>query len=50
MGKLEKQIIQSSPHKPLSCFRFIDDVDMKWTESEENLHRFFDLPTMFTPL
>ena len=37
-------------HKPLSCFCFIDDVDMKWTESEENLHRFFDLPTMFTPL
>jgi hypothetical protein len=28
--------------KPLSWFRFIDDVDMKWTESEENLNRFFD--------
>jgi hypothetical protein len=33
---------QSAPHKPLSWFRFIDDVDMKWTESEENLDRFFD--------
>ena len=42
LGKLEKQIIQSSPHKPHSWFRFIDDVDMKWTESEENLHHFFD--------
>ena len=42
MGKLKKQIIHSSPHKPLSRFRFIDDVDMKWTQSEENLHRFFD--------
>ena len=42
MGKLEKLIIQSAPHKPLSWFRFIDDVDMKWTESEENLNRFFD--------
>ena len=42
MGKLEKHIIQSAPHKPLSWFRFIDDVDMKWTESEENLNRFFD--------
>jgi hypothetical protein len=31
-----------SPHKPLSWFRFIDDVDMKWTESEENHNRFFD--------
>jgi hypothetical protein len=29
MGKLEKLIIQSAPHKPLSWFRFIDDVDMK---------------------
>jgi hypothetical protein len=35
-------VIQSAPHKPLSWFRFIDDVDMKWTESEENLNRFFD--------
>ena len=42
MGKLEKLIIQSAPHKPLSWFRFIDDVDMKWTESEENLNHFFD--------
>jgi hypothetical protein len=42
MGKLEKLIIQSAPHKPLSWFHFIDDVDMKWTESEENLNRFFD--------
>ena len=39
-GNLKKLIIQS--HKPLSLFRFIDDVDMKWTESEENLNRFFD--------
>ena len=36
MGKLEKLIIQSSPYKPLSWLRFIYDVYMKWTESEEN--------------
>jgi hypothetical protein len=42
MGKLEKLIIQSAPYKPISWFRFIDDVAMKWTESEENLNRFFD--------
>jgi hypothetical protein len=43
MGKLEKKlIIQSAPYHPISRFRFIDDVDMKWTESEENLIRFFD--------
>ena len=28
--------------KPLSWSRVIDDIDMKWTESKENLHRFFD--------
>ena len=42
MGKLDKLIIQSAPYKPISWFRFMDDVDMKWTESEENLNRFFD--------
>ena len=50
MGKLEKLIIQSSPHKPLSWFHFIDDVDMKWTESEENLNRFFDHVNNVHPL
>jgi hypothetical protein len=29
MEKLEKLIIKYAPHKPLSWFRFIDDVDMK---------------------
>ena len=42
MGKVEKLIIQSAPHKPLSWFRYINDVDMKWNKSEENLNRFFD--------
>ena len=42
MGKLEQLIIQSAPYKPISWFRFIDEVDMKWTESEEDLIRFFD--------
>ena len=42
MGKHEILIMQSAPYKPVSWFRFIDDVDMKWTESEENLNRFFD--------
>jgi hypothetical protein len=42
MGELEKLIIQYAPYKPISSFRFIDDVDTKWTESAENLNRFFD--------
>jgi hypothetical protein len=31
MGKLEKQLLESSIERPLSWYRFIDDVDMKWT-------------------
>jgi hypothetical protein len=42
MGKLEKLIIQYAPYKPISCLRFIDEADTKWTDSEENLNRFFD--------
>ncbi|XP_063406271.1 uncharacterized protein LOC134690225 [Mytilus trossulus] len=40
MGKLEKHIISSSLSKPLSWFRFIDDVDMKWIESQQKLDAF----------
>jgi hypothetical protein len=32
MGKLEKQLLESSIERPLSWYRFIDDVDMKWTQ------------------
>lgn len=42
MRKLEKQNLESSPHQPFSWFIFIDYVDMKWTDTEENLHRFFE--------
>jgi hypothetical protein len=37
MGKLEKLIIKSAPCKAVFWFRF---VDMRWTESEENLNLF----------
>ncbi|XP_071124035.1 uncharacterized protein [Mytilus edulis] len=40
MGRLEKQIIAASLSKPLSWFRFIDDVDMKWIESQQKLDDF----------
>ena len=29
MGKFEKQLLESSIERPLSWYRFIDDVDMK---------------------
>jgi hypothetical protein len=34
MGKFEKQLLESSIESPLSWHRFIDDVDMKWTQSD----------------
>ena len=37
MGKLEKQLLESSIERPLSWYRFIDDVDMKGTQSNEEL-------------
>jgi hypothetical protein len=37
MGKLEKQLLESSIERPLSWYRFIDDVDMKWNQSDEEL-------------
>jgi hypothetical protein len=40
MGKLEKQLLESSIERPLSWYRFIDDVDMKWTQSNEELQNF----------
>ena len=34
MGKFEKQLLESSIESPLSWHRFIDDVDMKWTQRD----------------
>ena len=40
MEKFEKQLLESSIERPLSWYRFIDDVDMKWTQSDEELQNF----------
>jgi peptide-methionine (R)-S-oxide reductase len=40
MRKLEKQLLESSIERLLSWYRFIDDVDMKWTQSDEELQNF----------
>jgi peptide-methionine (R)-S-oxide reductase len=40
MGKLEKQLFESSIERLCSWYRFIDDVDMKWTQSDEELQNF----------
>jgi hypothetical protein len=41
MWKFEKkQLLESSIERPLSWYRLIDDVDMKWTQIEEELQNF----------
>jgi hypothetical protein len=42
MGELEERLILSSLKQPLSWFRFIDDVDMKWIHSDKELDECFE--------
>ena len=43
MGNLEERLLLSSLKQPLSWFRFIDDVDMKWTHG---LMNFWNMPSI----
>jgi hypothetical protein len=42
MGDLEERLLLLSLKQPLSWFRFIDDVDMKWIRSDKELDEFFE--------
>jgi hypothetical protein len=42
MGDLEERLPLPSLMQPLACFRFIDDVDMKWIHSDKELDDFFE--------
>ena len=42
MGDLEERLLLSSLKQPLSWFRFIDDVDMKWTHGVKELDEFLE--------
>jgi hypothetical protein len=42
MGDLEVRLLLSSLKQPLSWFRFIDDVDMKWTHGDKELDEFLE--------
>ena len=42
MGQLEKRLLSSAPYKPLSWLRYIDDIDIKWNDTEEHLLEFFN--------
>ena len=41
-GDLEERLLLSSLKQPLSWFRFIDDVDMKWTHGDKELDDFLE--------
>ena len=38
----EERLLLSSLKQPLSWFRFIDDVDMKWIHGDKELDEFFE--------
>ena len=40
MGKFEERLLETSIERPLSWYRFIDDVDMKWNKGEDALLNF----------
>ena len=42
MGRLENQLLELSPYKPLSWLRFIDDIEAKWTDTRERLNDFLE--------
>jgi hypothetical protein len=42
MGDLEERLFLPSLKQPLSWFRFIDDVEMKWIHSDNELDDFFE--------
>ena len=47
MGKLERNLLQQAPVKPLSWLRFIDDIEMKWVNSRSSLDNFIELANAF---
>ena len=49
MGDLEDRLLQQAPSKPLSWLRFIDDIEMKWTEGREKLDEFIEFTNKFHP-
>ena len=49
MGRLESQLIQRAPYRPLSWYRFIDDIEAKWTDTREHLDEFLEFANSFHP-
>ena len=47
MGHVEKQLLLSSPHKPIIWKRFIDDIFSVWTSSKQEISNFVDFANTF---
>lgn len=47
MGNLERNLLTQSPFKPLSCLLFIDEIEMKWVDSRNNLDDFITFVNSF---
>jgi len=49
MEDLEERLLLSSLKQPLSWFRFIDDVDMKWKHGDKELDEFLEHANIIHP-
>ncbi|XP_073406721.1 uncharacterized protein [Dendrobates tinctorius] len=49
MAKLESDFLSSCPIRPLAYYRFIDDILIIWTESEQQLKTFHEQFNQFHP-
>lgn len=49
MGRLETRLLRHVPIKPFSWLRFIDDIEMKWTDTREHLEQFLEIANNFHP-
>ena len=47
MGKLESNLMERAPAKPIFWKRFIDDIFFVWTEGEERLREFMECMNSF---
>ena len=47
MGKLESDLLERAPKKPILWRRFIDDIFFVWTEGEESLGEFMEFMNSF---
>ena len=47
MGHVEKQLLLSSPHKPIIWKRFIDDIFSVWTSSKQEIDSFINFANRF---